>query len=655
MNNKFKPLDNYEKTKKNIGYLKLANTPKTKYEEMGFKCGLEVHQQLKTEKKLFCRCPAGIYHKDDEYDGEVVRHMRPTLSELGEYDGTALMEQKTKKNIKYRLNNESSCTYEIDDTPPFPINNNALDIAIEIGILLGASIVGELHITRKQYLDGSIPGGFQRTAIVGIEGDIYLNKKTVKIIQLSIEEDSCREISDIGHERIYKTDRLGMPLIETVTYPEMITPEEAAEACNYIRFLNRSTGKVNTGIGATREDVNVSITGGTRIEIKGVAHIKWIPLLTHNEAFRQKSLLEIKNILNNRVKNPNEWKINKIKLLNEIIVRYDFLSELKNDNSNKLYAVNLPNFKKILSHFTQPEQTFENEISDRLKVIACIEKPNMTTSESLNQKLDDTFFEEIRKELGSSDNDAQLVFWGPKNDIETALETIEERCRFAFDGIPEETRKSLKNGTTIFERVLPGPNRMYPDTDSPPISIEDKRIDNIKKNIPESLKKTIDKMTEWNIPKDTFTYILSKNLYPLLNRIINDFKEDPVFVSTIIGHRLKFIQGQIKSTNIFNHDRLYDVFKFVNDNKLEKSIIKKILPIAFENPNMDFDGIMTTINFKKLSKKNIISEIKDLKDKFDDIKFSQEKNAEVLWIMGRLAPLAIGNMSLNELEKVVKS
>ncbi len=655
MNNKFKPLDNYEKTKKNIGYLKLANTPKTKYEEMGFKCGLEVHQQLKTEKKLFCRCPAGIYHKDDEYDGEVVRHMRPTLSELGEYDGTALMEQKTKKNIKYRLNNESSCTYEIDDTPPFPINNNALDIAIEIGILLGASIVGELHITRKQYLDGSIPGGFQRTAIVGIEGDIYLNKKTVKIIQLSIEEDSCREISDIGHERIYKTDRLGMPLIETVTYPEMITPEEAAEACNYIRFLNRSTGKVNTGIGATREDVNVSITGGTRIEIKGVAHIKWIPLLTHNEAFRQKSLLEIKNILNNRVKNPNEWKINKIKLLNEIIVRYDFLSELKNDNSNKLYAVNLPNFKKILSHFTQPGQTFENEISDRLKVIACIEKPNMTTSESLNQKLDDTFFEEIRKELGSSDNDAQLVFWGPKNDIETALETIEERCRFAFDGIPEETRKSLKNGTTIFERVLPGPNRMYPDTDSPPISIEDKRIDNIKKNIPESLKKTIDKMTEWNIPKDTFTYILSKNLYPLLNRIINDFKEDPVFVSTIIGHRLKFIQGQIKSTNIFNHDRLYDVFKFVNDNKLEKSIIKKILPIAFENPNMDFDGIMTTINFKKLSKKNIISEIKDLKDKFDDIKFSQEKNAEVLWIMGRLAPLAIGNMSLNELEKVVKS
>jgi len=58
---------------------------------------LEVHQQLLTKEKLFCHCPAGIYNKSEDYDAEVVRHMRPTLSELGEYDGTALMEFKTKK------------------------------------------------------------------------------------------------------------------------------------------------------------------------------------------------------------------------------------------------------------------------------------------------------------------------------------------------------------------------------------------------------------------------------------------------------------------------------------------------------------------------------------------------------------------------------
>ncbi len=654
MKNNFNPLSNYEKTKKKVGYSKLAETLELKYKKMGFKCGLEVHQQLKTEKKLFCRCPAGVYQKDDDFDTEVIRHMRPTLSELGEYDGTALMEQKTRKNIKYRLKNESSCTYEIDDTPPFLINKDALNKAIEIAILLGSSIVGELHITRKQYLDGSIPTGFQRTAIVGIEGEIPLSKKNIRIIQLSIEEDSCREISDIGHDRIYKTDRLGVPLIETVTYPEMTTPAEAAEACNYIRFLNRSTGNVNTGIGATREDVNVSITGGTRIEIKGVAHIKWIPLLTHNEAFRQKSLLEIKKILNKRVPDKGEWEINKIKLSNNIILKYKFLTQLKNNNSNKLYAVNLPEFKNILSHFTQPGQTFENELNDRLKVIACLEKPNMTSSESLEQKLEDNFFEEIREKLGSSDNDAQIVFWGPKDDIKTALETIEERCKFAFDGIPEETRKSLKNGTTIFERVLPGPNRMYPDTDSPPISIEEELIQKIKDNVPSAVIDRTNNMTKWNIPKDTFAFILSKNLYSLLEKIITDFNADPVFVGSIIGHNLKFIQGQLQGNPLFNYNKLYDIFEFVDGNKLEKNIIKKILPIVFEHPNMDFESILTTIAYKKASKKNIVSNIKDLRDKFNDIKFSKEKDAEVLWIMGRLAPIAIGNMSLEELEKIVR-
>jgi glutamyl-tRNA(Gln) amidotransferase subunit E len=136
MENQFDPFDNYEKTKENTGYTERDSMTAKDYEDLGFKCGLEVHQQLKTEKKLFCRCPAGIYHKDDDYDSEVIRHMRPTLSELGEYDGTALMEQKTKKNIIYRINNETACTYEIDDTPPFPINENALDIAIEIALLL---------------------------------------------------------------------------------------------------------------------------------------------------------------------------------------------------------------------------------------------------------------------------------------------------------------------------------------------------------------------------------------------------------------------------------------------------------------------------------------------------------------------------------------
>src|SRR6056297_2289037 len=307
--NTFNPKKNYEETQQKIGYVTRKNATLKDYQRIGFKSGLEVHQQLKTEEKLFCHCPAGIYHDNDNFDAEVVRHMRPTLSELGEYDGTALMEYKTRKEIIYRLNNETACTYEIDDTPPFKMDREALAKALEISLLCKLNIVGEVHITRKQYLDGSIPTGFQRTAIIGVEGKIPISNKDIRLIQLSLEEDSCREISDIGHDRIYKTDRLGMPLIETVTYPDCVNPDEVKETCDYIRFLNRSTGKVRTGIGAGREDVNVSCRGGTRVEVKGVAHTKWIPDLTHVESFRQWALLHVRDELKRRIKDTRKWKI----------------------------------------------------------------------------------------------------------------------------------------------------------------------------------------------------------------------------------------------------------------------------------------------------------------------------------------------------------
>ncbi len=368
-----RPANTYEATQASVGYIPRAEASDDLYANLGFRCGLEVHQQLKTQQKLYCRCPARRYQAGESYDTQLVRHMRPTLSELGEYDGTALMEFKTKKNIIYRIKGETACTYDIDDTPPFAINREALDIAIEIALLLDTQIVGELHITRKQYLDGSIPTGFQRTAIVGIHGEIPLREKPVRIIQLSLEEDSCREVSDIGHERTYTTDRLGMPLVETVTYPDLTTPAQAAEAAQYIRFLTRSTGKVNVGIGAAREDVNVSIRGGTRVEIKGVQRIRWIPDLTHNEAFRQKALLDIRTKLQERIPDPDGW-LPHVQSVAPSAYRRCFSDA---EVPEALYMLTLPGFSGLLSHFTNPGRCFADELSDRISVIACINRPNL--------------------------------------------------------------------------------------------------------------------------------------------------------------------------------------------------------------------------------------------------------------------------------------
>ena len=175
-----------------------------------------------------------------------------------------------------------------------------------------------------------------------------MKHKNIRLIQLSLEEDSCREISDVGHVRTYQTDRLGMPLIETVTYPDCANPDEVQEACDYIRFLNRSTGKVRTGIGAGRQDVNVSCRGGTRVEIKGVAHTKWIPELTHNEAFRQWALLHIREILREKT-DPSGWKMQSKKLnFHTYKFGYAPLKDAKHQHYHVM-AVNLPGFRGILS------------------------------------------------------------------------------------------------------------------------------------------------------------------------------------------------------------------------------------------------------------------------------------------------------------------
>ena len=654
MKQKFDAKHNYTETLKAVGYIPRIQAKQKDYDRIGFMSGLEVHQQLKTKEKLFCHCPAGAFQKPDEYDAELIRHMRPTLSELGEYDGTALMEFKTRKNIIYLIKNETACTYDVDDTPPFPLNREALQIALEISLLSKLKIVGEVHITRKQYLDGSIPTGFQRTAIIGVEGEIQLQNKKIRLIQLSIEEDSCREVSDIGHVRVYRTDRLGMPLIETVTYPEFVNPEEVKEGADYIRFLNRSTGKVRTGIGSTRADVNVSCRGGTRVEIKGVAHNSWMPELTHIEAFRQWALLHIKELLHKAVSEPAKWRIGS-KEINPSEYPFFFPIIPANDPQHvKAFAVNLPRFVGILSHFTQPGQMFGDELSGRLKVVACIEQPNMIHSEMIEGGMTDKHWEKIRKLLSSKEDDAQLIFWGPEEDIKTAFETIEERCKMAFTGVPNETRKSFEDGTTIFERVLPGADRMYPDTDSAPIPLEDSDIDRISKILPVDIFERIGQLKSWNVPTDAFTYILKNNLSPLIERILKTTSATPKFVSTLFAHSLKRIEGKYEKLPEFSYVKVLELLEFLTARKLDLAIAKRMLEELYQYPKMDPESILVSIGFKEIPQAEIEGKLPFLIKKYQQIRISKDDNAGKRWIMGNLSKIALGNVNLSELsEKIV--
>jgi glutamyl-tRNA(Gln) amidotransferase subunit E len=525
------------------------------YEAVGLISGLEVHQQLLTKRKLFCHCPAGLYTR--EHDGTVLRHMRPTLSELGVYDGTALMEFKTRKHIVYLLDRRNTCTYEMDDTPPFPVNQDALDVAIEQCLMLGCDIVDEVHIARKQYLDGSIPTGFQRTAIVGVSGELPFRGRTLSITQVSVEEDSCREVSDQGHLIVWRTDRLGMPLIETVTGPDLRTPEEVAEAILLVGRVCRSTGHVRVGMGASRQDVNVSVRGGRRVEIKGVPKAGWAPALVHGEGVRQVNLLKLRDELNRRgLKGADEVAIEAADATDHFaasrieVLRRDAWERFVQAEGRRpgwelgegpfrVLAVRLPGLAGTLSWPTQPARTFAHELAGRVRVIAGLDQaPILLHSEdwpeAARHELD-----ALRDALGWSDEDGIVVVWGPQRDVQTAAEEVRLRYVDAVDGIPNETRQPFPDGSTDFERILPGPDRMYPDTDSPPTAVTPERVERLRAALPEPPWEREARYAAAGVPRDVIRYLVRRGGAALVDRVVSECGADLRWAAFFFGEKVK--------------------------------------------------------------------------------------------------------------------
>ena len=84
------------------------------YEALGFKAGLEIHQQLDTHK-LFCTCPSMI---TDHVDYSFERELRPTTSEMGTVDQAALAEAKRNRRFVYCASDTAACMVDTDEEPP---------------------------------------------------------------------------------------------------------------------------------------------------------------------------------------------------------------------------------------------------------------------------------------------------------------------------------------------------------------------------------------------------------------------------------------------------------------------------------------------------------------------------------------------------------
>ncbi len=436
------------------------------------KVGLEIHQQLDTHK-LFCSCKSEL---SDNFDFEFVRFLRPAASELGKVDRAALGEFEKRKKIIYKGSFSNSCAVEMDEEPPHEMNKEALEIALKIAKLFNARVVDEIHVMRKIILDGSVVSGFQRTALIATDGEI----EGIKIQTICLEEDSARLLEEGKDYRVFAIDRLGIPLIEIATAPEIRSPEQALQVAKKIGEYLRMV-KVKRGLGTIRQDLNVSVEGGARVEIKGVQELELIPKIIKNEVSRQKKLIELKPRLS--------AKVSEIKDVSEAFKG----TECRILKNKKVFAFVIKDQAGLFAEKLHAGKHLGKEIAEYVK--AWGERGFMHTDEELGKYgIKKEEIKAMRALLGASEKDL-IVFATSKR----ALELVKERLAELAKGVPEETRKALPDGSTCYLRPLPTGARMYPETDIPPIKPFDveapekpeERLKRLKSFLPEQIAKKL--------------------------------------------------------------------------------------------------------------------------------------------------------------------
>lgn len=571
------------------------------YQALGFRAGFEFHQQLETNRKLFCRCPAPGQPYNNKFHSEIVRTMRPTPGETEEIDPSILMEYRTRKEIHYRINRDTICTYDLDQTPPFEINYEALDIALQLCFIFNAKPVDEIYVIRKHQLDGSVPSGFQRSALIGVEGSVKFKGKDITISEIILEEDTARKINDVHHKRTFYTDRLGIPLVEIVTKPELQTPTEAMEFCELLRNYLLASGRVRRESGAFRFDLSVSITDGTRMEIKGIDKIRKIPIVAYNEVVRQLNLLRLRAELFKRGISPETFSFRTYNLYKVLKNTNYFPIARALENGDEVHCVLLPHWAGLLKWNTQRYSVFAQELSDRIRVLACLtDLPNIIASDIIDNTISREEIDKTIKFIGATEEDAFVIVWGSSDDVKIAIDEIANRAYEATLGIPAETRKALPDGTTSFERYLPGPNRLYPDTDLPTIIVEPARIERIKITKPEDFAQRMKWCKEQQIPDELAKKLALSKHYQLVKELAKELELSPPFVAKVLIGSFQWLERRGYNLQELSVEKVKEIFRFYKEGKILDDGIKYALELILKGKEQYLSSLLSPANEQEI-------------------------------------------------------
>ncbi len=538
-------------------------------EEYEMMCGIEIHQQLDT-KKLFCSCDS---HLCEDGQGAVYRRLRPTTSEMGEVDRAALAQFQRHMGYRYQCCEGTSCLVELDEEPPHDVNADAMQIALTFSEMLEADIIDEIHFMRKIVVDGSNTSGFQRTALIATDGKVKVGDRDISILSVCLEEDAARKVETKGDEILYRLDRLGIPLIEVATGPDMRTPEEVMEVAYRLGTLLRATRRVKRGIGTIRQDLNISIPGGARIELKGVGDLKMIPDYVRNEVNRQRMLIRVKGILNERGTTPVPFEPVDVTEVFSTCESKVIRGAL--DDKGKVIAVRLPGFAGVMNGDNKTLR-LGSEMAQRARTKGV--KGIFHSDELPNYGIEQSYVDDLRSFLGmTGENDAFVICAAREKKATDALEAAVIRANEALEGVPEETRDPLPDGTTKYSRPLPGAARMYPETDVPPTTITDERIQAVRDNMPE-FPEQIEKrlVDQYGINQQQARQIVRQSNDELFERIAQDRAMAPVAATMFLNAYSEMEHDGI-DTHVFTDDAILGLFAMLKDGRFAKEALPSIL------------------------------------------------------------------------------
>lgn len=593
----------------------MAESKSLDYKAIQLKVGLEVHQQLATQTKLFCACPPFV---GDETEGvedvttEFRRILRPASSELGEIDEAAEFESRHVIRVRYLSSKTGSCLVEADEEPPHPISKEALETALLFALTLKSRIADEIHVMRKIVVDGSNTSGFQRTAVISLGGELDFGSGRVAVQTVGLEEDAGRAIKSANEleVRTYALDRLGTPLVEVALAPIEGTPEDAESAARTLGRLLRATGRIARGLGTIRQDLNISVMNEKVIEVKGVQRLDQIRKVVRFEASRQKFFYDLATEIKQKLGNALTMRsVNVTTHFRDC--KSNVIKKALGPKDGTALCLVIEGFAGLLGR----ENEFHSRLGKELGAIAKTyglggvfhsdELPNYgITAEELSS---------IRERNSIGASDAFVLIAGDSHMTDKVVEALKKRIQQAIVGVPAETRAANLDGETTFLRPRPGAARMYPETDIPLIQVEPAALQRLRKEIPVPWENQVASFSrKYDLPFQLAEPMFDSERKDLFERVLNSTKLPARYVASTLVDTLLALQRDEVNVELVTDDVLFLMFVSLDQGKFAKEAFAKVLRRIAEDPATSVDDALMKEGLEAMSEAELAKIIDDL-------------------------------------------